>query len=240
MLTVIYGGVGSGKTLLLTILGYYLKSNIISNYQLFFQKPDYKIEEFNVSKFVQAKYENCKILMDEAYVYLESRLSMSNKNKAFSYILFQSRKKSIDMYLTVQLVSTIEKRYREMFDYSIFSHGFNGFEYIYSVYNHTNKETKILKLREDKIIGFYQLYDTNEVVKPDNSIIYQFITKTEKEERLDILTEEYLKRNDGYRITKDSVKLFLFKESMPTNYLGLLYATLKKIEEKRKKDNEEK
>lgn len=226
MLTVIYGYVGSGKTLLLTIIGYYSEKPVISNYSL-----NFPYEEFKISKFVKSEYENNTVLLDEAYVYIESRLSMSNKNKAFSYILFQSRKKSVDLVLTVQLVNTLDSRFRNLFDYIIYAHGNDGLYYYYTVVNRHTSKIKNIKLPIVKAVPFYNLFNTNEVIKPDSSIIDQFTDITERQDRVKVLYDKFLKKYPNNKITKNLIKLFLFENDIPNNYIDIIYAKLKLREE---------
>ncbi len=117
MLIGIQGGLGTGKTLLLTkyLLNDAFKGyTILSNYKLI-NIPHKKlvVEELiknpdDTSDDIQLK--NCTIGIDELTVYADCRLSGSKRNVFFSYLVLQSRKRSVDLYYTTQDFSMIDKR----------------------------------------------------------------------------------------------------------------------------------
>jgi len=228
VLTVISGNLGSGKTLLLTIIGKLAQTKLISNFNLEFEH-----EKFDLVKFVKAEYDNAIILIDEAYTLLESRSSMSNLNKALSYILFQSRKKSIDMYLTVQLNSTLDLRFRQLSDYFIFAHGlikYRGkFAYKYTLQCKESQKSCYIDYEIAK--KYYELYDTNQIIEPVNreDLIKSLKTPKQKVEECKQIAKELCKKSK--KITKNSVKTYLFEHTYPKQYLDYVYTYSKQIKD---------
>ena len=110
----ILGGLGSGKTLFMTILAKMIAKPIFSNYALKFS--DIAVKPLEIEKLFHSEYQNCCVLMDEAYIYLESRISGSEMNRCLSYVLFQSRKRGVILILTAQLSSSVDVRFRELVD----------------------------------------------------------------------------------------------------------------------------
>lgn len=111
MYIAIHGDVGTGKTALMTALALGSDKPVLANY--FIDCPWCQI--FRPSMLTRLK-EPTLVLIDEAYTWLESRISASHLNLYLSYMLFQSRKLGMDIVTTVQLASTIDKRYRELAD----------------------------------------------------------------------------------------------------------------------------
>lgn len=198
MLFVISGNLGSGKTLLLVVmakLANLRNVKIVSNFNL----VGIPFEKFSISKFFKAQYNNCIILLDELYNYVDSRRSMSDENLLFSYTLFQSRKKTIEIYTTVQLNSTIDMRFRNLTDFNIIASKIaEGYNYL--VYN-----PKVLDVYNESYLPFqyaeqfYQMYDTNEVISQElNSI--KFLSPDEKKVEIPKLSEQIMKE---YRLSEE-------------------------------------
>lgn len=229
MLTVIYGGVGNGKTLLLTVIGYYAKKEVVANYQL--RYPNKKIEEFSLTTFLKTDYKNKCLLLDEAYIYLESRLSMKQKNRLSSYVLFQSRKKDVNMYLTAQLINTIDIRYRKMIDYVIKCNGVVGNAYQYICCNNQTKIIKVKYIMVDAVKQFYKYFDTNQVISDEEMIKNAY--KTAKENRMMVdkvvkdLIQYYIKNKKKKRITMDMVNLYMFDNEINQRFAKTIYTKLK-------------
>jgi hypothetical protein len=55
--------------------------------------------------------------VDEAQLYFDCRLSGTKKNRLFSYIMLQTRKRKMDMYLTTQQLGNVDVRIRNNLDY---------------------------------------------------------------------------------------------------------------------------
>jgi hypothetical protein len=111
-LKVIVGYKGAGKTNFCTHLcweGYLQGRKIFSNYKLEFPfTPLNVIEMIDNPNMVK----NGIIAIDEAHCYLDSRLSGSKKNRMFSYIMLQGRKRRIDIIITSQSIDQIDIRLR--------------------------------------------------------------------------------------------------------------------------------
>lgn len=235
MLITILGNLGSGKTLFMVVISYFSQKPIVSNFEVKFSNRI--IEKFNLNKFVQAKYENCIILLDEAYTYLESRVSANELNRIMSYILFQSRKKNVELYLTTQLLSTIDKRYRELSDVFIVAQRDQNENFCYYI---TDKQ-KTVKLCLDymKMLPFFELYDTNQIILTNNQkILFDTKDESQKDEEIekqaDIIEEFY--NNEGLtNITKSMVQLYAMKKGLPNFLVESIFATLKIRKKKKEK-----
>lgn len=162
MIIGIYGDLGSGKTLFMTLLGYILYNkgyNIMANYHLNFPYQPInlqKIEELN----------KCAILIDELHIFIDSRRSMSKFNQKFSYFILQTRKRGIIFIYTSQFKRSVDLRIRDITDISILAdkNKKNGKVY-YTYYIHSAKP-RLIKINEDEIKFVYDLYDTNQIIQP--------------------------------------------------------------------------
>ena len=116
MIISICGGLGSGKTLLMTRYAHkeHLKGKqIFCNYNL-----NFKHEKINLVNLLEIKPElqNSGIFMDEIYIYMDSRLSMAKRNRMLSYFIFQTRKLGVTLYFTSQHIGQVDVRLRNMID----------------------------------------------------------------------------------------------------------------------------
>lgn len=211
MLTAIIGNIGTGKTLLLVLIAKLANihnKKIISNFYLSF-----KHEKLNIDKFLNQEYSDCIILLDEAYVYLESRISMSLQNRLSSYIVFQARKKNVDIYLTAQLLKTIDIRFRDMLNIIVYSklqeNSFN-----YDFYNFTSNKFNSKSLTFENASKFYKYYNTNEIIQ-DNRMLHEIESTSNRKKVL----EKFAKTIKKYyktktKITLDDIKLYFYENKI--------------------------
>ena len=104
---------GTGKTLTLTALGYYLHQigfDIYSNYPV-----NYEHQAIITPNEIEG-IKNGIFLGDELWAWMDSRVSASKKNKAISGILLKSRKRGFHVLHTAQFFSQPDKRLREHTD----------------------------------------------------------------------------------------------------------------------------
>ncbi len=225
MLTIVYGNMGFGKTLFTTAIAKLINSKVVSNYCLKFP-----FTVFELNDFIDGKYENCMVLLDEAYNYLEARLSGSNlKNKFMSYMLFQSRKKGLEIILTSQLMSTLDLRYRNLADTFVYCKGVSlkGFEYI--IFNRQLNRTAQIYLPLEMAKTIFPLYDTNEVIEPEKSQndISSFMSNEKRNETVERIALEIMKEYNNKKISTYLVKDYMFKHDFASTLNSLVYSRIK-------------
>ena len=166
MIIEICGDLGSGKTLFMTLLGYicYKKGYLImSNYHLNFPYQPINLKDLE-------SIQKCCILIDEMHIFVDSRSSMKDFNKKFSYFILQSRKRQTNLIYTTQYRQSVDKRVRNLTDISIIAEkqkdiqGNLWFKYV--IFNSWLRQPKVIRLHEDLIKFVYRLYDTNQIIKP--------------------------------------------------------------------------
>jgi len=171
MLINVFGAMGSGKTLFLTLIGYCYKQkgyNVFANFKLKFPSKILTLNQL-IDREIPS---NTVLLLDEVYTLLESRLSYSALNILISHLVFQSRKMNVDIFTTSQLKRSVDVRLRDIADYNILAEKHKkGFYYFIFFQN----EIKTLFLPFENAQKFYNLYDTTEVVED-----YSFKLKRKK------------------------------------------------------------
>lgn len=117
VVAIITGLKGDGKTTLSTLFAYNaFKAGrpVYSNYGL---KFDYTELYLNKVKHEIDQLQDAMLVVDEAYLYVDSRNPMSAGNKAISYLVLQTRKKGVDLILNLLQKGLGDLRIRENSDY---------------------------------------------------------------------------------------------------------------------------
>jgi len=112
----IVGELGAGKTLTLTYLGwkhwFTRRQKIYANYHLY-KIPYIYVDGFD--KFAQMR--NGFVCMDELWLLADARTSRATKNRIVANILAKSRKRSLTIAFTAQVISSIDSRIRKIVDF---------------------------------------------------------------------------------------------------------------------------
>jgi len=165
MLMGVIGELGSGKTLGMTYMGIrnYVKyegtRTIFANYHLFdvpfnFVDSPEQIDDIHSGIF----------LADELWLWLDSRVSSSKRNRFVSAILAKSRKRDLDILYTSQSFSQVDKRVRKITDFvAVPSH--NEASHRCTIRIYTNPAGDLIKILKFNAIPIYELYDTTEEIK---------------------------------------------------------------------------
>jgi len=175
-------------------------------------------------------YKKCKVIIDEAYAYLESRVSMSKLNLYMSYILFQSRKRGIDIIVTAQLAGTIDHRFIDLSDTMIGAKQVrDGFLYIIT----DGRTTQFKKIKFADAERIWGRYDTTEVVLPPNiqDLETAIGVMDRKKLKLEIDNLEklfYSQFPDNVKVTHAIVDSFLLDNDKSEIFGQYLYPRLQK------------
>ena len=165
MIIAITGSMGSGKTLLATIIAhkYFSQgSNIYANYGLSF-----KFTPLNMTQISDAHFDfnNALLVIDEIHLFIDSRNSMSKKNKIISYFITQSRKRNLVLIYTTQQSHQIDKRLRSNTDYFIkcdnLSTGKKEDVFIRWTINDMEQHARTYIFKADP---YFKLYDTHQMI----------------------------------------------------------------------------
>ncbi len=223
MLISILGAFGSGKTLLLCIFAVMSTREVHSNFVLNMAK----YRELTTLSLMDLK-DNIEVFIDEGYTWLESRISSSNLNRYLSYIILQSRKRTIDIYITAQLFSTIDLRFRENSDVIIKClRKTSGFKY--SFLNIRNRTIKSYFLSFKDAEEYYKLYDTYEIIEPHDKKALEFSLLLDNPIELDKRVIEISNNisSNLKKITHDSINRALINNKYNIKFEKYVYMYLK-------------
>jgi len=180
MIAGIIGKLGRGKTVLLTTIAYlnhkfgsfYVNrllypelfdltnsNKIYANYKL-----NFPFEPVNSYSGLE-KMEKGSAFLDEFWLWADSRMSLSSKNKIISMMALTSRKRGLNVYYTAQNFSRIEKRIRNITDILILPNydirtGILKVEVIEPAENYK----KVIKAFSLNVKPFFELYDTRQEI----------------------------------------------------------------------------
>jgi len=225
------GSVGSGKTLFVTASVIQEDKPIYSNYKI--NHPNYN--ELFPETLLDAEMSGSNVVIDEAYIWLESRLSGKPINLYLSYILFQSRKRNMDIYLTDQILGSIDLRFRELTDYEIkckaVPNSKNPKGFVYYIIDRTGFRPRLSKqfLPIEKAKEYFGFYDTFELINPIDDELVAKISKSNKnivkqidEIVVDILGEyPHLKK-----FPKGIVADYCLNNDIPKSFVDKVYNSL--------------
>lgn len=126
MIICFVGTVGSGKTLsaVYECWKYYrVGHQIYTNIRLTFPPLPGTKNPIMLSKRVfdtlikeKTGLQDAIMFIDETHIWLDSRSSMRKKNKAITYFILQTRKRSVRMLCTTQHIGQVDKRLRDTID----------------------------------------------------------------------------------------------------------------------------
>lgn len=165
---------GQGKTLLMSARlrrRYRRGYKILTNYEVNFPHGS-----LNAKKLVEMGEElkNCAIGVDEIHVLLDSRNSMSNRNKMITYFILQTRKRNVVLFFTTQDYGQVDVRLRRNTDFwveciritkihSVTGKKIKTNKFLYKIYE--GLTGRLLDIRLINGEQFFGIYDTQEVIR---------------------------------------------------------------------------
>ena len=221
-LVLIYGRIGNGKTLYLVYKATRLKNPIYSNFLLNLDN----FHALHIYDFPDLP-NNVNVFIDEGYVLSDSRTSMSKLNRYMSYIYNQSRKKGLNIFLTTQLESAIDFRFRDQATHTVRCiKRKSGF--IYRIKNETNGVIRRKFLSNEKAKPYFDIYNTLEIVRPESMRDFEAELRIENPETMfkEVEKVALLVKPLLNEITHDSVQFALAKLGYSKSYERFVYTYL--------------
>ena len=165
MITLVAGNVGKGKTLFAVIDAYYNKINL--HHLIYTNMNSLTFKDKYITSLEQLDDDNnpdkFKLLfLDEIYMWLDSRESITKRNRIRTYKFLQSRKDYYNIIGTLQDFYSIDVRFRHITDYLIYPEvNLDKHLLFYSVFN-----PKTLQILKTNAISFkpeiLQMYNHRE------------------------------------------------------------------------------
>lgn len=238
MLIGIIGQLGSGKTLLSTILGYKIAENplydgVYANYHI--KHPKVKvITPIDMIDINPQGNKRALIILDEVYAWLDSRVSSSVLNRFLSWIILQSRKRNMDIIFTSQLSSLPDLRLKELSDIVIIAENVEkGFKYQIIWQKGLRILSKKLFLPYEYALKYFDKFDTREIVEPilfermKADIMHEIDAKA-LNQQIDGIVEQIIPKLKGMkRINKAIVEASLLEIGKPKRLTDVIYGKLK-------------
>lgn len=224
----IVGDVGTGKTVLATALAVRNDKAIISNYPI----EDARYQPLVPSMLMNLSYP-ATVVLDEAYVYLESRVPGKELPRYLSYVLFQSRKRQLSFILTAQVFGSVDLRFRELSDFIIVADKHpRGF--VYDIIKNSPAKgyprRRVLLPFPYAEKHLFQLYDTMQVIDPSADLKYAAETdKSRLLPEIEDIAKDMLKRARG-PITKAAIEDYCLEKGLPRAYRDMIYNRIKRKE----------
>jgi len=229
MLVLILGNNGSGKNFFLTYNATKFKRNIYSNYKL---KLDNYIPLTINDILDMNRLNEGNIFLDEAYTWIEARTSGNALNLLTSYLIYQKRKRLLDIYMTAQMYSSLDKRARKLANIIVMCETRidfkkDDFNFIYQDKDKGFETTFMIPYRIAS--NYFNYYDTYEIIKPQNLARLEFnILKNNPKGLIKKIKEiSKIVKPQISIITHDSVKTSLLINGFDIGYEKFLYPYLK-------------
>ncbi len=228
MLWVVQGDLGSGKTLFCVSMLWELSRMmpIVSNISL-----NFNYEPLNLEKLIRCEYEDCAILVDEAYTLLDSRSSATTRNRLLSYVLLQSRKKSVHLIFTLQIFGSLDVRFRTLVGCLVTAQRVkSGFSY--TLEYSTGKRSRKKLPYQHASQHLFGLYNTDEIVSADGleKDILAFKSHSSQKSAIDSIVDDILDRYAHLprnKITKGLIEIYFFEHNLDKRTLPLVFNYVK-------------
>ena len=251
MLWIILGDYGSGKTLYMVLEAVSSKKDVLGNFTIKGLKNYQKIDIMDLKDIGFGKL----ILLDEMQTWLESRTSMSFRNRYITNIVDESRKRGIDVFGTAHLFTSIDIRFRSnchrIIKCSRVGQKDNSWgrdvdyrDFKYETLNTYNFKVRKKRLPYQKAEPYFKLYDTLELIKypnqqdiefevrkDDPKELYKYLNTVAKKIQKDVF------KNNGKMFTHSDVQMGLIKNGFSLKHERLIYSKLKEILDKKKLQN---
>lgn len=167
-LVVFDGLMGSGKTLAMSLLAFYLQEKhdliVYSNYSFYGSKEFSSFSDFlDIAKETKPVL----LLLDEGHIDLDSGDFSTNAAKYFSHLFFYFRKLNCRLFITTPIFNNINTRFRALCSFLV-NCSFDSDFFIFNIFDVQRdiflKQIKIYK--EHAFSCVENVYDTNSIVSP--------------------------------------------------------------------------
>jgi hypothetical protein len=172
MIIGVIGKPRQGKTLFLTMMGYFdmlAKRQLFSNYALSFDYTPFDMDDMLSIKHMQMDVEPKTFLLQEAGKWFDSRRSMSPENTDLINFTGQSGKRETNLYYDDQFITRIDRGLRDVTDKSYVANctrKSDGTPIIFTYEEYGGyfqyPTNRTLKFPAFWISRFYEMYDTRQ------------------------------------------------------------------------------
>lgn len=183
-------------------------------------------------------YEEAMLILDEGYEWLDARLSTTKVNMYFSYVLFQSRKRGLDIYVTAQEIRTLDIRFKEMANIIVYCEKYSEidnpsnyyYQYTFIVREILRNITSTFIMDKDVCEKIYPLYHTKDIIQSDRMLdMSEAFVFSNRTKLLNMITVAYNDiKGEINTVTKDAIETALLEHNYPTRLTKFIYTKMKK------------
>jgi len=161
----IQGGLGSGKTLLMTrylVKEFWAGRSVVANYGL--RGVDFNVLNMSDLLNKEVDLQDVSVGIDEFTVFADCRTSMSNK--LITYFILQTRKRNVCLYYTTQDFGMLDKRILRHTHLFITADKVDDDNF--RLYTVIDARDRIARPSEFvlRITPWFRFFDTNEIIMP--------------------------------------------------------------------------
>ena len=237
-LTIIEGPRGSGKTLFIILYNIDSEGQIYSNFSLYGLPFSSRYNELDLITYLHLP-KNVYVFLDEGYTWLESRLSSRYTNLFLTYKLYQLRKTTRQIYVTIQHRHTIDKRFREEWDFFVRCRrkdnghpDWRKWDFRYTILNDRMKKIDVIDIDYKDSIPYFEFYNTYEIVEPSTQKRMEFeILKGSPKllfKELERIAKEIYSDIDK-EVTHNGIKYGLLKNGYPLAWEKYIYIYIHQV-----------
>lgn len=226
-ITLILGDPGSGKSTLAAYVARKEEKDVMANFLL--RIPNFvPLTASNALKIERPTH----IIIDEAYSLVESRTSSKAENRFWSYVLMQSRKRSIDLTLIAQLASMVDVRFRELTQIVIVAQRVEGGFHYRAQRRSVTAGAGVVEFDislEKAAEEIFPYYDTDEIIGFDDDDMLSLVDRAELLPDVDRLARELLASHDSKYYSKAVLKDIGAERGWGETRVDMVYNRIKRL-----------
>ena len=223
------GDIGSGKTLLLTVLACASTRDVYANFKIDIPNA-HRIETLGLDDIPN----NVDIFLDEIHMIADSRTATSITNRYISYESNQQRKDFADIYGSSQFLHQVDKRLRDLCHVLVKCTRIGSREnpeaFDFEFMDLSNFEKDNIYLPIENAQRYFDVYDTYEKITPSRKLFYR-LRRLKDEDSIKFMVEckRIAKEIKSFmeKITKDNTTNALLENGYPSFIMSQVYHYLK-------------
>lgn len=232
VLVIVLGDIGSGKTLLLTLLACGSEREVFANFKIEIPNAN-RIKTLGIDDIPN----NVDIFLDELPMIADSRTASSIANRYVSYESAQQRKDFADIYGSSQFFHMVDKRLQDLCHVLVKCSRIGSRDkpegFYYEFMDLETFERDYVYLPIENAQKYFDIYDTYEKITPSRKRYYRLRRmKDEDSPKFMEECERIAKELNPLmkKITKDNTTNTLLENDYPSFIMSQVYHYLKKYE----------
>lgn len=229
--TIILGNRGSGKSLLATYVAMSDSCQVMANYKI--KIPNWRpLTPSNIMEINQPTH----MIVDESYMEFNSTNSSSKKNQFWQTLLFQSRKRKVDITVVSQLARRVDINFRDLAEIVILARNLSDYDptgetIVYPRFGYTAyvisdvdvTDPIEFTLEGEEAWKAMNAYDSDERIGILDDDLLAMVDKSVLLPKVDALADQIYKENNGRKLTKAVITDYLTREGHGKTIIDMVY-----------------